>query len=423
MHRCPPGAVSPPTRPALRHHRWLAGVGLLALLVGGPVPLHAEEPPPKVPIADVLRPLDPWLRNEDWSVRSLAVLELRAHAAPGAVFQASRMLAGEKHVFAAACALKSLEGRSRLDLVMEGGTGLVDALFRFAQDPHPTVRARARALLFRIPPVKLGTKLEIYEGWWKRGRKALRLEQESLLGKVKPAPAAPSGDGGTIETPRRGDDLYKHLERIRKHGLELCIVMDHTGSMAPVIGAAKGRAVALVKRLKAFLPRFRAGLVTYDDAARLRMALTHNGDSLLKAFNKVGAGGGGDFEEGVDKGVRLALKQELLGWSRSAQRVIVVVGDAPPHDQDVARLLRDIQRARGDELFDLPVIVHTVSTHSQGVEHFSRIASMGGGAHITLRQTSRLVDELILLSFGGAAHRKRVNRWIQEIEALRKATK
>ena len=81
--------------------------------------------------------------------------------------------------------------------------------------------------------------------------------------------------------------------------------------------------------------------------------------------------------------------------------VIIVVGDAPPHDMDVARMLRDIQRAKGDELYDLPLILHTVSTHTQGVEHFGRIAQVGGGAHITLRQTSRLVDELILLSFGG----------------------
>ncbi|MDJ0973531.1 MAG: VWA domain-containing protein [Planctomycetota bacterium] len=376
----------------------------------------------QVPIAESLRPMDPWLRNADWTVRSMAVLELKSRPEAGAVFFATRLLVGEAHPYAIACALQALRGRPRIDLVLEGGVALVDVLFRLLDHAHPTVKQRAFDLLKTIPPVKLGVKREMYEGWWKRGREALRLEQESMLAKVRAAgPPKTSGDGGTVEAATKDDDLYEHLERIRVHGLELAIVMDHTGSMAPVIGEAKRRAVSLVKRLQSFLPKFRAGLVTYDDSAMLRMPLTTNAETLLKAFNKVGAGGGGDFEEGVDKGIRLAMRQELLGWSRSAQRVIVVVGDAPPHDPDVARMLREIQKGRGDELYDLPLLVHTVSTNPQGVEHFSRIARVGGGAHITLRQTSRLVDELILLSFGGGAHRARVMRWIAEIEALQKA--
>lgn len=409
----------------LRFEGLALGLGLVLATAAGAPRAGEESQPMKglraVPIAESLRPIDPWLRNADWTVRSMAVLELERRPEPGAVFFATRMLAGEAHPYAIACALKALRGRGRVDLVMEGGVALVDALFALLDHDHPTVRERAFALLRTLPPVKLGTKRAMYTGWWERGRRALEMEQTSMLAKVRAAgPPAPPRDGGTVQTGAKPDDLYEHLERIRVHGLELCIVMDHTGSMAPVIGEAKRRAVSLVRRLQAFLPKFRAGLVTYDDAAMLRMTLTGNAEALLAAFNKVGAGGGGDFEEGVDKGVRLALRQELLGWSRSAQRVIVVVGDAPPHDPDVARMLRDIQRGRTDEMYDLPLLVHAVSTNPQGVEHFGRIARVGGGAHITLRQTSRLEDELILLSFGGGAHRERVTRWIEEIEALRR---
>ena len=374
---------------------------------------------PAVPIHDALRPLDPWLRNEDWSVRSIAALELRKRTEPGAVFLASRMLAGESNTYALACGLKALEGRPRHDLVMEGGTGLAKVLLAASRHAHPVVRERAFALLKVIPPIKLGDDVKRYDGWWERGQEALRHEQRRFLEKA-PKVTAPSGDGGTVETTRKHDDIYEHLERIRRHGLELCIVMDHTGSMAQVIGAAKARAIKMIKRIRSYIPRFRVGLVTYDDRAMLRVGLTAREETIEKAFRKVGAGGGGDIEEGVDKGIYMALTQELLGWSRSAQRVLVVVGDAPPHEGDVPLLLRRIVKAREDDLYEHDVVIHAVSTNSLGVDHFPRIARSGGGHHVTLRSASALVDSLVLLSFGGGSQPDRIRNWMQEIDMLRK---
>ena len=123
----------------------------------------------------------------------------------------------------------------------------------------------------------------------------------------------------------------------------------------------------------------------------------------------------------MDKGVRMALKQERLGWSRAGQRVLVIVGDAPPHEPDVGGLLRTITRAREDELYDFPVIVHAISTRPGGVEHFGKIAAAGGGRHVTLSQVGRLVEELVILCFGGGEKHAQVTRWLAEIEALRAA--
>jgi hypothetical protein len=189
--------------------------------------------------------------------------------------------------------------------------------------------------------------------------------------------------------------------------------------MGPVIGAATSRSAALVARLKWLVPRFRAGLVTYDDGSRLREPLTTDGEVLAKAFRKVTANGGGDWEEGVDKGIALALRQESLGWSRHAHRVIVVVGDAPPHEGDVPGLVRRIVSARDDVLFDHAVVVHTVSTTPGGVEHFGAIAAAGGGFHVTLNDLGRLAEELLALSFG-AEFQDRVRPWLQEVEHLRR---
>jgi len=216
----------------------------------------------------------------------------------------------------------------------------------------------------------------------------------------------------------RNSDLYDYVAELRRDGLEVCIVMDHTGSMGQVIGRARARAASLVKRIAWLVPRFRAGLVTYDDAPRLRMALTTDGEALQEAFGKLVAQGGGDWEEGVDKGIALALRQERMAWSAKAWRVIIVIGDAPPHMGDVQPLLKRIVKARNDPLYVHSVIVSTVSTHESGVDHFEAIATAGGGIHVTLGDTRRLEAELVALSFG-ASFRDRVQPWLDEVALLR----
>ena len=395
---------------------------LLLLLFALPLPARASEAPPLPRVHENLKAVGPWIRHKDWSVRALAAFELRKRMEPGAIWLATQMLSAEQNPYAAAMALGVLDGRPRSELVAEGGTHLPPALLRFVEHPHPIVAARAMRILKHIPPVALGDEASAYRSWWKMGRTQLELEQRRILEATKPQ--ANGGEKGLLPATSfetsSNDRFYGQIERIRRDGLELCVIMDHTGSMASVIGAAKSHAVSMLRRLRRYVPTFRAGLVTYDDGARLRLPLTQNEETLKKAFNRVGAGGGADWEEGVDKGIFLALKQELLGWSRKAQRVLVIVGDAPPHLQDVPRLLRRLRSARNDEMFDHPVIVHTVSTSPGGVDHFPEIAKVGGGQHVALRSAGRLVEELVLLTFGGE-YRDRIRAWMAEMDRLRKA--
>jgi hypothetical protein len=307
---------------------------------------------------------------------------------------------------------------------MEGGPPLVEALLRYCEHEHPTLRAYAREVLFVVPPVKLGTDMKRYAGWWVRGRDALAREQRALLlegGRDKQARAALLGES-TSSAPGqdKSRDFYERLELMRTHGLELCVVMDDTGSMRPAINAARTGAKHLISRLRAFVPRFRAALVSYKDAAYFRIGLTQNEARLERAFDKMAASGGMDHEEGVDKGIMMAIGKTEIAWSREAYRVVVVVGDAPPHDGDVGRLLRFLQEQKHDVLYTHPVVVHTVSTSSLPVLHFPRIARAGGGQHLTLSDAGSLVDSLVLLTFGGQ-DRERVQAWMTEVDQLRRS--
>ena len=406
----------------------LAGlVGLSAVLAVAP--LHAGESAPEdaplvpTPIGKALEPVEPWLRHEDWTLRSMAALDMRSRSDPGLIWLLTRLLHRENDTRVIGCALAALEGRPRVDLIREGGVTLIDALARAARHDHPTVRERARRIMMRTPPIRLGDDFARYEGWWKRGREALRLEQQRLKRAAEQQPTPPTSSSS--ETKKNPNRIYEHWERIRRHGLEMCIILDHTGSMTPVIGAAKSRIQKLLDRVGTFVPVFRVGLVTYDDRAMKRIALSMQREAIQKAFDRVGAGGGADPDEGVDKGIYLAMQQDQMGWSRSAQRVLVVVGDAPPHEVDVPRLLRHLVTSRVDDLYDHPLVVHTVSTPSHGtpgdvVEHFERIAEAGGGQHTSIRDAALLVDRLVLLSFGGGADPERVRRWMKEIKGLSK---
>ena len=374
-----------------------------------------------VPVDEALESVRPWLRHEDWTVRSMGAHELRQRADLGTVHLLTRMLAAERHRYAAGCALAALRGRPRTDLVMEGGPELVDALLRWATHTHPAVRQWAREILVVIPPVRRGDKLAHYEGWWKRGRTALAREQQTLLKAVQNAKREVPQGPSSSEPPAPEEDFYVRLERMARHGLQLCIVMDDTGSMGPWIGAATRGAVRLVARLKRYVPKFQAGLITYKDSAykRTRQGMTENDKELEKAFRKIAASGGGDWEEGVDKGIRMAMAQDM-GWGRKAHRVIVVIGDAPPHESDMPGLLRSIrsQREDPDYLYEYPIEIHTISAGGV-VDRFPEIARLGGGTHLHLKQTGQLVDALVLLTFGGK-HRDKVKAWMTQIDALAK---
>jgi Mg-chelatase subunit ChlD len=393
------------------------------LLLGGRTAARAGDEDTPADLPPRLQPLALWLEGEDPILRAMAAFELRHEVEPGAIRLATRALKRETDATVLACALGGLVGRPRVDLVAEGGSLLPALLLRHVEHPHELVAERAWEVLERVRGETPPKVADAWRRWWLASRKALDEEQRRLLearGEASvpsPTPAAPGER--TTTTGEEVPDLYDYVAGLRRDGLELCIVLDHTGSMAPVIGAAVGRAASLVKRLAYLVPGFRAGLVSYDDGARVRIALTHDGEALRKAFRKVGAGGGGDWEEGVDKGIALALRQEMLAWSRKAHRVLVVIGDAPPHEGDVAGLLRRLQQARDDILYDHPIVVHTVSTEPGGVDHFPAIALAGGGVHVTLRDTGRLEEELVALTFG-AGFLDRVRPWLAEVAEIRR---
>jgi hypothetical protein len=121
--------------------------------------------------------------------------------------------------------------------------------------------------------------------------------------------------------------------------VDLAFVVDTTGSMGTFINAAREQMVAMLKAItaEANLPLdLRVGIVQYRDHPPQDNTFvfqvnpfTADLSDVQAAIDQLTPSGGGDGPEAVLDGLRAAADE--LVWRPHAQRLAVLVGDAPPH--------------------------------------------------------------------------------------------
>ena len=119
--------------------------------------------------------------------------------------------------------------------------------------------------------------------------------------------------------------------------VDLCFVIDTTGSMGSFIQEAKQQLLNTIGILSADSNiDLQVGLVQYrdhppqDDSFITRFyPLTPHLQQMQKRINKLAPQGGGDGPEAVYRGVYDACTQ--MKWRPHSCRFILLVGDAPPH--------------------------------------------------------------------------------------------
>jgi HEAT repeat protein len=244
-------------------------------------------------------------------------------------------------------------------------------------------------------------------------------------------------DGGPIVAPdppptkRANQDLplfHRYTRDLRWRGIDLVLCYDSTGSMIPLIRAVKQRLDLLIEESARIVPNLRLSLFTYRDEGEEYVyygtPLTYATDNL-KAFVQVAeANRGGDLPEAVTTTVKACI--ERLDWRPDAQKVIVVIGDAPYHPENAARLFNLVQKFaerknRGT--------VHAIYTDPNRLgesiqarrsrdagsvtfpflERLKEMAKAGGGRAITIEDTEMLITEILILSFG--------EKWRAELES------
>ena len=257
----------------------------------------------------------------------------------------------------------------------------------------------------------------------------IAVEAASLDGQwVNPATGGQPLDTGSEMMAK---SFSRHIQVLREGGLDVVFVFDSTESMVDYINSVKLKITHLAGAFRKLVPTCRIGMVTYRDrntAEVTRMApLTHGINSLRKFLSEVKILGGGDRREAVGEGIRVAIEE--MEWRKKAKKVILVIGDAPPHKEEVqptVAMIRDFAQNNNGQLSVLDIrapgqmsldyykssIQSNISgeTYVESYDFFSdnkkvmtdfqAFADAGGGEGARLHDERKVIRHMLLLIFG-----------------------
>ncbi len=205
------------------------------------------------------------------------------------------------------------------------------------------------------------------------------------------------------------DTLDVDTRNLRDIGLEVMLVYDATDSMEAALVGLKRRFHKISHCLKDRVPGVRMGLVAYRDSkkydpqeftyqAKLVCPLTDELSRVRTLLLSQKVAGGGDIPEAVHEGLKTAM--EKAGWNADARKIIILLGDAPPHKQDdgLNRLYTMVQNwttsAKG--------FLHTIDTTGYGkhMREFKEIARHGGGSSFAMSHENLLARQVTVCILG-----------------------
>jgi Mg-chelatase subunit ChlD len=119
--------------------------------------------------------------------------------------------------------------------------------------------------------------------------------------------------------------------------VEVCFVLDTTGSMGSLIQSAKDKIWSIANELVSAkpTPNIKFGLVAYRDRQDTYVTkvfdLTDDIDALYEHLMALRAKGGNDTPESVNQALHDAVTKMKWSQGRRVLKLVFLVGDAPPH--------------------------------------------------------------------------------------------
>ncbi|MHC5023852.1 MAG: HEAT repeat domain-containing protein [Planctomycetota bacterium] len=191
--------------------------------------------------------------------------------------------------------------------------------------------------------------------------------------------------------------LEQYMQELGTRDLDLAIVIDCTASMYGELSEAQGDIDDLMLFLGDVLRSARVGVVAYRDRREefetQGWDFTSDIDEARQRLWQLTASGGGDSPEAVYPALKLAYAQ--LDWQAVRTKVLVLVGDGPPHVGYGSQCVELARRGAAIEL-----VTHVIEADGRAVKHFAEIAEAGGGRNVTLEDGDSLIAEITGLSLG-----------------------
>jgi Mg-chelatase subunit ChlD len=122
-----------------------------------------------------------------------------------------------------------------------------------------------------------------------------------------------------------------------KPRIEVCFVLDTTGSMGGLIEGAKQKIWSIANEMISAqpTPELKLGLIGYrdrgDEYVVKSFSLTDDIDAIYGHLREFQAGGGGDTPESVNEALAEAIHKMPWSSANKVLKIIFLVGDAPPH--------------------------------------------------------------------------------------------
>ena len=193
------------------------------------------------------------------------------------------------------------------------------------------------------------------------------------------------------------------------NAVDLAFVVDTTGSMGGLIAAAQRQMIRMLEELtQAADIQLHLGVVEYrdhppqDTLVYKLYDFTGNMKEAQRTINNLEANGGGDAPEAVLDGITAACR--ALSWRKSARRLLVLVGDAPPHGVGThgdgfkdgcpcGETIASVTALAEEKC----VTIHALGLTSTVEESFTEISSLTGGKFFSSAQGTQAIEHLASL--------------------------
>ncbi|MCK5644334.1 MAG: VWA domain-containing protein, partial [Gammaproteobacteria bacterium] len=174
--------------------------------------------------------------------------------------------------------------------------------------------------------------------------------------------------------------LQDYKNRLPK-ALDLVFVIDTTGSMGDELSYLTEEFTRIVADVREQFPTISIhfGLVVYrdvhDEYVVRSYQFTGSLSKMQDRFDTQVSNGGGDYPEAVEQGLASAID---LQWREgNVARMMFLVGDAPPHTQNIDRALDEMHAAREKGIHVFPIAASGVDNVMEYVMRTAGVLSDG----------------------------------------------
>ena len=225
----------------------------------------------------------------------------------------------------------------------------------------------------------------------------------------------------------RTKSVKRVLKTTSNAGLDLCFVVDTTGSMEDDIDNAKANMTEILASLAEKTTDYRVALIDYRDYSsrtgdsrdypcQVRLRFSSEDEEIRDAILDLDLGFGGDNDETVYSGLMAAVD---LDWRTDAKKVIIILGDAAPldpepvtgytYDQvllslfnaDIALDYDESDSRVTDSLDDSLINVYSIGTgaSSDAEDFFQELSEETGGSYSGVADAAGVSDAIVASSY------------------------